>query len=193
MDRLSLATSVDFHVVSEPHPTCLSPTDPEARGRRRRRDPVPVYTALHRPQHVEASTLRGRGRCRSLSSQNVIRLSASSRATSPRRARHLHHKQEAAMSAEDGSKKRRLLGVLLLRPENHRRSQSPSRSRSPVLEKKAHGTFSSPSMAARRRQRTQSRSRPHGQAGLFDTDVLMEGSSLRVELMASHESTRGQG
>lgn len=197
MDHASNSASADFVVLSEAHPGCLSPTDPEARGRRRRRDPIPVYTTLHRPS-VESSTLRGRGRYRSPSCVNLIPLSAS-RAGSPR-AR--HHHQEAILAAAEDASNRRILSMMLLRPENHRRSQSPSRSRSPVLEKNpaakkkaaAQGMFSSSSMAARRRQRTQSRSRTHGQAGLFETGVLMEGSSLRLELMmAADGSTRGRG
>lgn len=190
MDHSSIPTGADYVALSEPHPGCLSPTDPEARGRRRRRDPIPVYTTLHRPQHnslVESSTFRGRVRYRSPSGMGLISLSTS-RAGSPP-ARHHHHQE-----AED-AKKRRLLGVMLLRPENHRRSQSPSRSRSPVLtknQKKAQDMFSS-SAAARRRQRTQSRSRTHGQAGLFETGVLMERSSLMLEMMTADGSARGQG
>lgn len=203
MDRAGVPAGADFVVLSESHPGCLSPTDPEIRGRRRRRDPVPVYTALHRPQHpVESSTLRGRRRCRSLScmnnDNNFLSLSAS-RAASPRAVRHHHHHHETtttALAEDDALKKRRMLSVVLLRPENHRRSQSPSRSRSPVLEKsqkKAQGMLSSSSsIAARRRQRTQSRSRPHGEAGLLDTGVLMEGSSLRLELMTTDGSGGGQ-
>lgn len=193
MDRANNpATSADFVVLSESHPGCLSPTDPEARGRRRRRDPVPVCTTLYRPQHMESSTLRGRGRRRSPSCMNNLMPLSASRAASPRAVRrHQEATTTGAAGAED-VKKRRVFGAVLLRPENHRRSQSPSRSRSPVLEKnqqkKAQGVFSS-TMAARRRQ---SRSRPHGQAGLIDSGLLMERPSLRLGLLAAEGSARGQ-
>lgn len=205
MDRPGVSANVDFVVLSESHPGCLSPTDPEARGRRRRRDPVPVYTTLHRPQHpAESSTLRGRRRYRSLScmnnDNNFLSLSAS-RAASPRAVRHNHHHHHhetttTVVAEDDVLTKRRVLSTVFLRPENHRRSQSPSRSRSPVPEKsqkKAQAIFSSSSsIAARRRQRTQSRSRPHGQAGLLDTGVLMEASSLRLELVTTNGSAGDQ-
>lgn len=190
MDRAgNPATSADFAVLAEAHPDYLSPTDPEARGRRRRRDPAPVYTTtttLQRPRHMESSTLRGRGRRRSPSCVNMhnnnshFMLLAASRAASPRVVRHRRRQQQQqeATTTEEAEDVLGLLGGL--RPENHRRSQSPSRSR--------------------RRQRTQSRSRPHGQAGArIDAGLLMEAksssslSSRLLGLAAAEGSARGQG
>lgn len=194
MDRVgNPATSADFAVLAEAHPDYLSPTDPEVRGRRRRRDPAPVYTTtttLQRPRHMESSTLRGRGRRRSPSCVNMHNNNshfmplAASRAASPRVVRHRRRQQQQqeATTTEEAEDVLGLLGGG--RPENHRRSQSPSRSR--------------------RRQRTQSRSRPHGQAGgRIDAGLLMEATSssslssrllgLTATAAAAEGSARGQG
>ncbi|KAI3402123.1 hypothetical protein diail_52 [Diaporthe ilicicola] len=135
MERLQ--TSVEFFSPKQHVSRAVASPDPEARGRKRRRDPIQV--TFSRPHHNPStgSTLRGRCRHRSPS-----RLANASRTNS-----------RSTRDASPSASKRRLVAVITVRPENHRRSHSPSRSRS----------ARDPNVMSvkRRRQRTQSRSRFH--------------------------------
>lgn len=163
MERHVFPTSVEFFSPKQHTSGGLAPQDPEARGRKRRRDPV--HITFTRPQHNPSagSTLRGRCRHRSPS-----RLAIASRTNS-------HATRDASPSAS----KRRLVAVITLRPENHRRSQSPSRSRS----------AGDPNMmfAKRRRQRTQSRSRPHIEKETFSPITQSPGTAIEFGFVSTEE------
>lgn len=154
MERQVFPTSVEFFSPKQHASGGLAAQEPEARGRKRRRDPI--HVTFSRPQHNPSagSTLRGRCRHRSPS-----RLAIASR-TNSRTTR------DASLSAS----KRRLVAVITLRPENHRRSQSPSRSR-PAGDTNVVS-------AKRRRQRTQSRSRPQVEEDTFSTITQPSGSAI---------------
>lgn len=139
MERQVFPTSVEFFSQKQHGSGALASPDPEARGRKRRRDPI--HLTFNRPQHNPSagSTLRGRCRHRSPS-----RLAVASRTAS-----------RGTRDASPCASKRRLVATIKLRPENHRRSRSPSRSRSMG--------DSNVVPSKRRRQRTQSRSRPHNE------------------------------
>lgn len=181
MDHTGISPNADFVVLSSSRSRCLSPPDSETRGRRRRRDPVPFSTALRRPHHdpsVESSTLRGRGRRRSPSRSNLLPASRISSCS---------HKE--ATTTEELT--RRFPGMMVvMRSENHQRSQSPSRSRSPGPGNKLSEVMFS---MARRRQRTQSRSREHGQGGSSESGglVMMERPSLALGLLATGSNSEG--
>jgi hypothetical protein len=143
MERQVLSTSVDFFSPKPHASSVLTPPDPEARGRKRRRDPI--HLTLSRPQHNPStgSTLRGRCRHRSPS-----RLALASRTSSC-----------GMRDASPSATRRRLVAVITLLTENHKRSKSPSRSRP--------GGDPNVMSAKRRRQRTQSRSRPYDEKDTF--------------------------
>lgn len=119
------------------HPEQHTSPDAESRGRKRRRDPISI--TLTRPNQSPAESCTLRGRCRHRSSSRLGITSCSS---------------SRARKTTSSPSKRRLLGVIVLRAENHRRGQSPSRSRSP-------GNPQVEAAGKRRRQRTRSRSRNH--------------------------------
>lgn len=179
MDRPILSPTLNFD-CSPSHPPPLSSPDPEARGRsKRRRDPLTLnsFSSLTARSRGESSTLRGRRRHRSPSRMNLVASRASTAASTPRDVR------EEDMSPPPSPEKRRLVAVaLVLRPENHRRSQVPSRSRSPDGSGGDLGMGKaevvSVVMSQRRRQRTQSRSRRHG----LD-EALASGGQARSRLL----------
>lgn len=106
MDRATTSSRGDF---STPDPQSIASPDPEARGRKRRRDPLNLFPLSRHKPSGESSTLRGRCRHRSTS----------------------HHTDRDSRALSPAPERRRLLvGAAVPRPENHRRSQSPSRSRS---------------------------------------------------------------
>lgn len=142
MEAPMLSAKTEFSVPEHHTSRGLSTPDPEARGRKRRRDPISF--TFNRTE--SCTTFRGRCRHRSSSRLAIV----SSRTNS------------SAGHSPSASSKRRLLGIIVLRPENHRRSQSPSRSRSPGMPETAVASASK-----RRRQRTQSRSRQHDRDGVF--------------------------
>lgn len=153
MERQFFPTSVDF----------LAASDPEARGRKRRRDPI--HVTFSRPQHNPStgSTLRGRCRHRSPS-----RLAVASRTNS-----------RGVRDASPSTSKRRLVAVITLLPENHRRSKSPSRSR----------PGGDPNMlsAKRRRQRTQSRSRPYDERETLSVITQPRGTTIELSFLFAQE------
>lgn len=156
MERQYFPASVDFWASS----------DPEARGRKRRRDPI--HVTFNRPQHNPStgSTLRGRCRHRSPS-----RLAVASRTTS-----------RGVRDASPCTSKRRLVAVITLLPENHRRSKSPSRSR----------PGGDPNMlsAKRRRQRTQSRSRPYEEKETFSPITQPPGTTIELGFLFAQEKEK---
>lgn len=156
-------TSIDFFNQKQRTSSVVAPQEPEARGRKRRRDPV--HVTFSRPQHNPSagSTLRGRGRHRSPS-----RLAIASRTNS-----------RGTRDASPSTSKRRLVAVIKLRPENHRRSQSPSRSR-PAADPNVVS-------AKRRRQRTQSRSRPHNEKDLFPPIKQSAGTAIEYGFLSAQE------
>lgn len=150
MDRSTTSSRGDFYVADS---QSTSSPDPEVRGRKRRRDPLnPFSLPRHKPS-AESSTLRGRCRHRSASRMHMVStLTAAS-------AAHTTSHRTGRDSPE------------LLSPaaaEDHRRSQSPSRSRSPgasQVEAEAVSVVSGQTRRQTRRQRTQSRGRRHGFKG----------------------------
>lgn len=163
MERQVFPTSFDFLSQKQHASGVLAPQDPEARGRKRRRDPI--HVTFSRPQHNPSagSTLRGRGRHRSPS-----RLAIASRTNS-----------RGTRDASPSTSKRRLVAVITLRPENHRRSRSPSRSR-PAADPDVVS-------AKRRRQRTQSRSRPHNEKDLLPTIKQSAGTAIEYGFLSAQE------
>ncbi|KAG8166912.1 hypothetical protein KVR01_002601 [Diaporthe batatas] len=153
MEQQFFPTSVDF----------LASPDPEARGRKRRRDPI--HVTFSRPQHNPStgSTLRGRCRHRSPS-----RLAVASRTNS-----------RGVRDVSPSTSKRRLVAVITLLPENHRRSKSPSRSR-------PGGELS----AKRRRQRTQSRSRPYDEKETFSPMTQPPGTTIGSGFLFAQENEK---
>lgn len=142
----------------------LSTPDPESRGRKRRREPI-SFTSTR----AESCSFRGRCRHRSSSRLAIV----SSRANS--RAGH----------TPSASSKGRLLGIIVLRPENHQRSQSPSRSRSPGMPEMAPASTSK-----RRRQRTRSRGRQHGRDGTFSPVVQSQKPLLGLMYLHAQKIVR---
>lgn len=160
MDRAATASRGGDFYTSDPHSTA-SP-DPEARGRKRRRDPLnnPFSLPRHKPSG-ESSTLRGRCRHRSASRMHLVVSTLGSSTTSTA--------SNAAVAAAAAAAAN-VVSPELLSPasaeSHHRRSRSPSRSRSPGRGRQLEA---SEVMAAgqrrrqgRRQQRTQSRGRRHG-------------------------------
>ena len=166
MERQVFPTSVDFFSPKQHAPGLLTPPDPEARGRKRRRDPITL--AFSRPQHNPStgSTLRGRCRHRSPS-----RLAVASRTNS-----------RGMRDASPSATKRRLVAVITLRPENHKRSKSPSRSR----------TDGDPNVLStkRRRQRTQSRSRPYDEKETFSPTTQPPGTAVTLGFLSAQEQKK---
>ncbi|KAH8889696.1 hypothetical protein GQ53DRAFT_188664 [Thozetella sp. PMI_491] len=139
--------------------------DPEQRGRKRRRSPMPftIIGAAQTPSG-ESATFRGRRRHRSTS---LVALSAfSSRAPS----------RSYRDSSYSPSRKRFLRYTKL----DRRRSQSPSRSRSPDATE----------APKRRRQRTRSRSRDH-QAPRLGLAAFEAKSPLRASMAVKAETVDG--
>lgn len=148
MDRATPSPRGDFY---PPDPQSTASPDPEARGRKRRRDPLnPFSLPRHKPSG-ESSTLRGRCRHRSLS-----------------RGRHLVPTSTTTTAAVAHTTPLRSTGRNSPAPaaENHRRSQSPSRSRSPGGGQiEAEVVMPVMVTGQRRRQTRRSRSRRHGLKG----------------------------
>lgn len=169
MERQVFPTSVEFFNPKQHASRARASPDPEVRGRKRRRDPIQV--TFSRPQHNPStgSTLRGRCRHRSPS-----RLATASRTNS-----------RSIRDASPSASKRRLVAVITVRPENHRRSQSPSRSRS--------AGDSNVVSVKRRRQRTQSRSRPHDGKQTFSTISQSPGTTIKFGFLAPKENKKDVG
>lgn len=167
MEPSTFSAKTDFSVFEHHTSRGLSTPDPEPRGRKHRRDPVSF--TFTRGESCTAF----RGRCRHRSSSRLA--VASSRANS--RAGH----------SPSSSSKRRLLGIIMLRPENHRRSQSPSRSRSPGMVPEAAAAPA----GKRRRQRTRSRGRQHDRDGSFSPVVVQsQKPPLGLVYLQAQESPR---
>lgn len=190
MDRPTL--SIEILDPPQAHARQLSSPDPEARGRRRRRDPLSHHFARP-PRARQSSALRGRGRHRSPSRLSLAGC-VSRAGSSSRQHPGGDHSPITAGAAAVGSpmssptaENRRYLGVLATMPENHRRSRSPSRSRSPGrgggagMGKGAAEVLLPYVMSQRRRQRTQSRSRRHGLEEAFASG----GRAVRSPLVGS--------
>lgn len=156
-------TTIEFFSQKRHAPGVLAPQESDSRGRKRRRDPI--HVTFSRPQHNPSagSTLRGRGRHRSPS-----RLAIASRTNS-----------RGTRDASPSASKRRLVAVITLRPENHRRSKSPSRSR-PAGDPNAVA-------AKRRRQRTQSRSRPHNEEEALSPNTQSRGTAIESGFLSTRE------
>lgn len=164
MDRAATSSRGGDFYTSDPQSTA-SP-DPEARGRKRRRDPLtnnPFSLPRHKPSG-ESSTLRGRCRHRSASRMHLV-VSTMSSSTS------------TTATAAAGANV--VVSPELLSPatEYHRRSRSPSRSRS----RPGRNQIDAADVMAgqrrrqgRRQQRTQSRGRRHGLQGAL-TSVAQTG------------------
>lgn len=163
MDRAATSSMVDFY---NPDPQTTASPDPEARGRKRRRDPLNLFSLPRHKPSGESSTLRGRCRYRSPSRMHLVSTSATATVAAAHTTAHRKGRDRPELSP--APEKRRLVGVVVLRPENHRRSQSPSRSRSPGGRSQVEAeVVPVVMMRQRRRQRTQSRSRRHGLKGAF--------------------------
>ena len=145
--------------------SALSSPEPEVqRGRKRRRDPLP-FTLITTSQTPSGETFRGRCRQRSTSLVNL-----SSRNTS-------RNFRDASYSP---SRKRFFRVANLERRGGRRRSQSPSRSRSP--DDREGGK--------RRRQRTTSHSRDHQGVVSFALVEQAQQSPLRLEFTTVPEVSR---
>lgn len=180
MDRAATSSRGGDFYTSDPQSTA-SP-DPEARGRKRRRDPLnnsPFSLPRHRPSG-ESSTLRGRCRHRSASRMHLVvsTISSSSGTTTT----------NAAAAAANA------LSPELLSPatENHRRSRSPSRSRS----RPGRHQIEAAEMAGQRRrqgrrqQRTQSRGRRHGLTGALTSAAQTGRPNLGFEEWVAEDGER---
>lgn len=175
MDRAATSSRGGDFYTSDPQST-TSP-DPEARGRKRRRDPLTNNNPFSLPRHKhsgESSTLRGRCRHRSASRMHLVMSTMSGSSNSSSSA--------ATITTAAAGGANVVVSPELLSPatENHRRSRSPSRSRSRPgrhhhqIEAAADFTGQR-RRQGRRQQRTQSRGRRrHGlQGGL--TSVAQTG------------------
>lgn len=166
MERQVFPAGVDSFSLIQHTSGVLPSPEPEARGRKRRRDPI--HLTFSRPQHNPSvgSTLRGRCRHRSPS-----RLAIASRTNS-----------RGMRDASPSVSKRRLVAVITLRPENHKRSKSPSRSRP--------GGDSNVFFAKRRRQRTQSRSRPYDEKETFSPITQPPGTAIELGFLSVQEQKK---
>ncbi|POS80572.1 hypothetical protein DHEL01_v201034 [Diaporthe helianthi] len=163
MERQFFPTSADFLGPKQHTSGNLASSDPEARGRKRRRDPIHVTFSRSQHNPSAGSTLRGRCRHRSPS-----RPAVASRTNSC-----------GVKDVSPSTSKRRLVAVITLLPENHRRSKSPSRSRP--------GGDPDLLSAKRRRQRTQSRSRPHGEKETFSPITQRPGTTIELGFLFAQE------
>ncbi|KAI3318624.1 hypothetical protein HD806DRAFT_306506 [Xylariaceae sp. AK1471] len=133
----------------------LSSPEPEnQRGRKRRRDLLEVSTGRPSIPSAESATFRGRCRCRSTS--RYLDMSSLSRPTSQHRLFQANHRNTSASLSPS---RRRMLRIIQL-TGGRQRSQSPSRSQSP-LTAYYKGLGMGQDAPKRRRQRTRSRSRTH--------------------------------
>ena len=136
--------------------SALSSPEPEAqRGRKRLRSPLPFALVTTQTPSGESSTLRGRRRYRSTS---LINFSAFSSRSASRNFR----------DASYSPSRRQVLRIVKI---DRRRSQSPSRSRSP---------FAKHEPSKRRRHRTRSRSRSHNATSSATLDLK---SPLQFEVV----------
>lgn len=169
MDRAATSSRGDFCTVD---PQSISSPDPEARGRKRRRDPLNIFSLPRHKPSGESSTLRGRCRHRSASRMHLVSTSTTAAHTTSQR-----------MDRDSPE---------LLSPasENHRRNRSPSRSRSPAasqLEAEAVPAVTGSRRRQGRRQRTQSRGRRQGLKGPLTSVVQTGRPSLGFEGWADED------
>ncbi|KAI0406119.1 hypothetical protein F4802DRAFT_117316 [Xylaria palmicola] len=134
-------------------PPLASPEPEVQRGRKRRRDFFEVGTGRAAIESAESATFRGRSRYRS--SSRYPDMSSLSRPTSQHRTMVDHHYRNT--SGSPSPSRRKLIRIAQLATDCPR-GQSPPQAQS--LYGAYAGLGTSQSMAKRRRQRTQSRSRP---------------------------------
>lgn len=199
MDQITLSTNFELYTPDPQSTTTTTSTstttrpvsspDPEARGRKRRRDPLNLSSLQrqHNTARAESSTLRGRCRHRSPSRLAIMTSMSSHPGTGPGNAAG----QDPPASPTSSPETRRFLSVIMAWPENHRRSQSPSRSRSRGGGRTKAELFPL-AMTARRRQRTQSRSRRHGREEAFATVRSSPRSPLGFGGWAVEETAKAQ-
>jgi hypothetical protein len=151
----------------------LSSPEPDVqRGRKRRRDVVEVSASRSTIKSSESATFRGR--CRYRSTSRYLDVSSLSRPTSRHRLLQGHHRNA---SESPSPSRRKLLRIMQLTEARHR-SQSPSRSRSPLT---AHiNSAIAQDTPKRRRQRTRSRSRPHHTSMSVSFDVISSGGDVKI-------------
>ncbi|KAI1180731.1 hypothetical protein F4777DRAFT_259811 [Nemania sp. FL0916] len=153
------ATEAVFNTLLTP----LAALDPDLqRGRKRRRDSYETSAGAGRATIPSSESGTCRGRCRYRSSSRYLDMSSLSRPTSQHQYRMMAGHTHRNTSASPSPSRRKLIRIAQLARDRPRRSLSPSRSRSPYASGPGGGAgLVAPYFAKRRRQRTQSRSRPH--------------------------------